>query len=476
MVSSVLDFNGNGDVKEGIAAEVAGVQDALQKAIYAYAKEVAGLGIVYDGATYPYFLQDQDGDGKADKNDKGGAVAYSKFTARLLKAAYNYQIVAKDPGIFAHNPKYGIQLMYDSIADLNAKLTTKIDMSKMHRDDVGHFMGSSEAFRHWDAEGEVPAGCAKCHSATGLPEFIANAGTQIVTKAGVQTTGVVAQPTANGLLCTSCHNGDKFPELLAVTSVPFPSGTSLTFSTKKDDKGVLQPVAANLCLECHQGRESTVTMNNALAAFTDLDKVDAAVRFRNVHYFAAGATLFGTEAKGIYEYAGKTYVGRFMHVDGFTTCTDCHDAHKLEVKAQACAGCHKVTNPEEIRMTKENYDGSTDANEPMKKVVETFTARLFTALQKYAKEKAGTGILYDPVAYPYFFQDKDNDGKVDKNDKGANVAFASFTPRLVKAAYNYQYAVKDPGAYAHNARYVLQALYDSIEDLGGDLTGLVRPK
>ena len=77
------------------------------------------------------------------------------------------------------------------------------------------------------------------------------------------------------------------PERLAVTSVAFPSGISLTFSTTKDDKGNLIPVDANLCIECHQGRESTLTMNNALAAFTDLDKADPAVKFRNVHYLAA---------------------------------------------------------------------------------------------------------------------------------------------------------------------------------------------
>ena len=176
MVSSVNDFNGNGNVKEGIAAEVKGVSDVLMKAILSYAKDVAGLGIVYDGATYPYFLQDKEGDGKVDKDDKGAAISYSKWTPRLLKAAYNYQMYVKDPGAFAHNPKYVIQLMYDSIADLNTKLATKIDISKMVRDDVGHFAGSGMPFRDWDDAGLVPAGCAKCHSATGLPQFIANAG------------------------------------------------------------------------------------------------------------------------------------------------------------------------------------------------------------------------------------------------------------------------------------------------------------
>lgn len=479
MVSSVNDFNGNGDVKEGIAAEVNGVQATLLKAITAYAKDVAGLGIVYDGATYPYFLQDKDGDGKADLDDKKAAISYSKWTPRLLKAAFNYQMASKDPGAFAHNPKYAIQLMFDSIEDLNTKLATKIDMSKMHRDDAGHFAGSGMPFRDWDATGVVPAACAKCHSSAGLPSFIANSGKVLVTPSGIEVTGVVGSEPTDGFQCSTCHNTDKMPATLSVVNVPFPSGVSLTFSTKKDDKGNLLPVAANLCIECHQGRESTVTMNNALASFKEMDKASTSLRFRNVHYFAAGATLFGSDAKGIYQYDGKAYVGRNMHVDGFQTCTDCHDKHALEIKATACSGCHPVVKTADdvtkIRMTKEDYDGSKDAAKPMVAVIKTFQDRLYAAVQKYAKEKLSLGIIYDPASYPYFYQDKDGDGKPDKDDKGASISYPAFSPRLLKGAYNLQYSVKDPGAFAHNPKYVIQALYDSIEDLGGDLTGLTRP-
>ena len=87
----------------------------------------------------------------------------------MLKAAYNYQVSAKDPGAFAHNAKYIIELLYDSIDDLNGKISKPVDMTKLARDDAGHFAGDTEPFRHWDSTGEVPAGCAKCHSADGLP-------------------------------------------------------------------------------------------------------------------------------------------------------------------------------------------------------------------------------------------------------------------------------------------------------------------
>ena len=47
------------------------------------------------------------------------ATAIRVWTARLLKAAYNYQVVSKDPGGYTHGGKYLIQLMHDSIYDLN---------------------------------------------------------------------------------------------------------------------------------------------------------------------------------------------------------------------------------------------------------------------------------------------------------------------------------------------------------------------
>jgi hypothetical protein len=71
-------------------------------------------------------------------------------------------------------------------------------------------------------------------------------------------------------------------------------------------------------------------------------------------------------------------------------------------------------------------------------------------------------IAYDGAAYPYFFND-------------AGEGYATWTPRMLQAAYNYQYATKDPGAFAHNGKYILQVLYDSIENLGGDTGGMTRP-
>jgi len=478
MAGSLMDYDGDGNAKEGIGEELAGLQQKLLSAIQAYAKEVSKADIAYNPAVYPYFIADKNGNGKADADETG---AYTAWTPRLLKAAYNYQVASKDPGKLAHNAKYVIQLMYDSIADLNTKLTNKVDLSKAHRDDAGHFAGAGEPFRHWDATGEVPAQCVKCHTAQGLPEFLKNGGTVAVTASGsVVTVGVGNMEPSNGFACTTCHSDLTKFTVRAVVNVPFPSGKTVTFSTEKDDKGNLKPVAANLCLECHQGRESTTSVNTAIKGLDD-DKVDSRARFRNVHYFAAGASLFGDQAQGAYQYEGKKYVGKFAHTAGFDTCTGCHNPHELELRFDKCTTCHAgVTSPKDIRMNPKDFDGDKDVKEGISAEVMALEAKLYTALVDYSKTITKTAIVYNAAAYPYFFKDTNGDGKADEKEAVAANSWSDWTPRLLRAAYNYQYVQKDPGVYAHNAKYALQILYDTLEDLGKkvkvDMTGVVRPE
>jgi hypothetical protein len=42
-----------------------------------------------------------------------------------LRAAYNYQDSQKEPGAYAHNPSYILQILYDSIDAVNGDLTGK---------------------------------------------------------------------------------------------------------------------------------------------------------------------------------------------------------------------------------------------------------------------------------------------------------------------------------------------------------------
>jgi hypothetical protein len=471
MPGSLVDYDGDGDVEEGVYYELEGMRELLFQAIQAYATEVSGADIAYDAVAYPYFL-----------NEAGEG--YSAWTPRLLRAAYNYQVSTKDPGAFAHGGKYIIQLLNDSIEDLNSAISTPVDLSAAHRVDAGHFAGSEEAFRHWDVEGEIPATCTKCHSPEGLPRFLKDNAT-------------ISQPLANGFKCTTCHEslGLEGGELAAprhvVNEVEFPSGAVLSFGEGAD---------ANLCLECHQGRESKYSIDALLTGLDadtiaglskaelldvvtnatdklDDDAVADNLRFLNIHYFAAGATRFGAEAKGAYEYDGKEYEGLFDHTDDYQTCVNCHDVHSLKVKAAECGDCHDGVATEEdlmtIRESSDDFDGDGNTDEGLAQEVDTMREALYAAIQAYATSTAGTdAVVYNPASHPYFFIDANGNGEV---DEGEADRYATWTPRLLKAAYNYQYSQKDPGAFAHNGPYILQILYDALEDIGGDVSGMTRP-
>lgn len=461
MEGSLADYDGDGDVKESIAAELAGVQEKLLAAIQEYGKTVNNAPIAYSQTAYPYFVNDTNDDGQAGDDEANGGNGYKNWTPRLLKAAYNYQLTAKDPGGFAHNAKYMIQLAYDSLEDLNAKLGT-VDMASMQRQDPGHFAGNTEAFRHWDADGEVEAGCVKCHSAEGLPMFIENGAT------------IKVKPS-NGFMCTTCHSQADWPNRYVVASVTFPSGAVVSLGGKDAD-GKLVADESNLCLQCHQGRSSTATVNRSLGDRA-ADTADPTIRFSNIHYFAAGATLFGNEVQGAYEFADQDYSGFTTHP--VNKCADCHNVHALEVNVETCAACHgnaaDKNDPLTYRMDPVDYDGDGDVAEGIKAEMDLFAERLYAAIQAYATGTAGAGIVYDAHAYPYFILDADGDGKGDTNENGGLVGYNAFTPTLLKAAYNYQYYQKDPGAFSHNPKYILQVLYDSIAAVDGDLTGLTRP-
>ena len=312
---------------------------------------------------------------------------------------------------------------------------------------AGHSDVTAEAFNHWPTGG-VPVDCAKCHTSEGYREFV--------------TSGKIEKPIENSgslIDCVACHNTGTVDK----TSVKFPSGVTLK------NLG-----AEARCMECHQGRESTVSVTNAISntfKLKDADEdtvvkplvtTDAAGKtvtttfgFRNIYYFAAAATQYGTLAKGGYEYKGQSYDGKFQHPAPYDTCVGCHNSHTLELDVKECATCHagvtKVEDLAKIRMagSQMDSDGDGNAKEGIGEELTGLQDKLLTAIQAYAKEVGKADIAYSPTTYPYFLADKNANGKVDADETGA---YTAWTPRLLKAAYNYQVASKDPGKLAHNAK------------------------
>ena len=466
---SFVDYDGDGDTTEGIYYEIPDFQDKLYEAIRNYARQM-GQPIAYSAHDYPYFFNDANDNGAVEESELDFPNWYRSFTGRLLKACYNYQLSHKDPGGYAHGGKYIIQLLYDSTEDLNSVLTTPVDIDDFERDDEGHFKGSAEAFRHWDEDdpAEVEAECAKCHSAEGLAYFLEN-------------DDHIAQEIANGFLCTTCHTSP--PALRTASSVTFPSGISKSMGD-----------SSNLCITCHQGNTSKQTVDDGTYP-TDF-------RDFNIHYYAAGAVLYGTDVQGGYEYAGKIYTGQKIftnHNGRFDTCVECHmgsnspretfepsDHNVHKPNPEDCVLCHGQdvsqpnpgADPSQFKFsgirpyTTPDYDGDGNITESVKDEIQGLEATLYLLIQNYAEFNIvgpNNYIVYSDAGYPYFFIDTDMDGITDDAEVDFGNRYQKFDLTLMRAAYNYQFSKKEPHGFIHNSRYIAQLLVDSIEGLGGNV-------
>jgi predicted CXXCH cytochrome family protein len=448
MSSLTRDYDGDGDLGEGIHGELDGLRTKLLAAIGSYGAEKK-TPVCYDAGSYPYWFVDKNGDGMCGADEAKADNGFASWTARLAKAAYNYQLSSKDPGNFAHNAKYVIELLYDSITDVNAALVAKVDMSKATRTDDGHFNGAGQAARRWDANDKVDATCSRCHAGS--------SGFTFYQKYGVSTE---VPDSANGLDCATCHQsfGTEFA-VREVTQTTFPSG--ITSKLMGND---------NLCSSCHAGREAKATIDAALRA--------GPPKFLNVHYLPAGSIKQGVQAHLGYEYDGATYAGPLAHTGG-TQCTSCHDPvaskHTFRITDAwdaRCKTCHADANgePKLVRNKhRADYDGDGNITEPLADEIAGMAAKELATMQTRGALCYGTGI------YPYFFKDTDQNGSCSATEAVAANAFTTWTADLVKAAHNFQISRVEPGAWAHNFDYMGQLLYDSTVALRGDGAGMTRP-
>ena len=449
VASAGRDYDGDGNTTEGIYHEIRGLRGALLQGIQALTLD-QGLGaICYSATAYPYWFADTDSSGDCSDDEAAYANAWGAWTPRLMRATYNYQMATKDPGSFAHNAKYTIQLLHDALQDVNGAQTSPADLSALDRDDPGHFNGAGEAARHWDDDATVSSSCSKCHGgAEGLHFYL--------------DYGVSSRSTApdNGLECETCHDAIPGFSLVEVDSVAYPSGVEIERPADP----------SNLCSTCHSGRNSGADVDASIAS--------GRLRFINVHYAPAGAVIEGADAAVGYEYSGQTYAGPWGPHSGGSSCVDCHDAANTDHSFAPqdnfsyCTVCHTTaTSLGDIRnVHSQDHDGDGDPAEPLADELGTLQAALLSALQASA---TGTPPCYNPDRYPYWFEDTDSSGGV--CDSGETTSYSGWTPAQMKAAFNYQLARKDAGAWAHNFDYTAQLLIDSIEDLGGDVSGYVRP-
>ncbi|MFV1959780.1 MAG: hypothetical protein ACC662_10255, partial [Planctomycetota bacterium] len=442
----------------------------LLPAIQAYATSTLGSPVIYDAESYPYFFHDN-GQGAIYPN------RYRDFDEALLQAAYNYQFGTKEPAGFVHNGTYLRQILYDSVLGLGGAVSGGVNVppgrtgyqpnsneyaQRTEQYHVsGHGAAGGDPFRHWDTNDPpvVDSSCSRCHT---TPGFIALA-----------KNDAAPTPLATTLVeCRACHNGEnlyandetRYDDLTtnpAMDPIVFPSGDTATLND-----------ASNVCMACHQGRASQQTVDDAVASAGPYS-------FINIHYFAAGATYFGKDVNGGYQYRADTaYRGKNpfgSHGGARTTCIQCHlrsgaKEHFFMPEVADCGPgpCHG-SPPSSF----ETLNGTPGANHTAIWGSGGLLDDLLTAIEDYATNTIGKSILYDPSAYPYFFYDNGG-GAIYPN------RYVDFDATLLKAAYNYQVGQKEPGGYIHNGTYIRQILYDSLDDLDNgaqdnSITGQTRP-
>ncbi len=312
------------------------------------------------------------------------------------------------------------------------------------------------SFTYWNQDGEVPESCAMCHSETGFLDFLG---------VGDHTAGQVDHPgTINTVIgCASCHT----EEAHALDAVTFPSGVEV------------EGLGANAtCMVCHQGRQSSDQVAARVEGIGE-DDVSSELAFLNIHYAASAATMLGSKVRPGFQYEGRSYAGQFMHVPGADSCIACHEPHSTAVETEGCLACHQgVDELRDIRTQHRDFAGTGDRSGGIHSEIVALKEQLLEAITVYAASVAGTPIAYAD-SFPYFFADPAGTGELTEDQITRENRYQSWTPRLLKAAYNYQVAKKDPGGYVHNPRYMLQILHDSLADLatvtGADVSHITRP-
>lgn len=341
-----------------------------------------------------------------------------------------------------------VPVLIIAVAIVRVGGTESVEAITAHWTISGHADFTSGSFTRWDDDDPplVPVGCATCHSMHGMLDFVGERGTE----AGSVSTDM---PVGSVVSCAACHNN----AVHQIRAVAFPS--SVVVEVRGTEAS---------CLICHQGRASGHSVHDAIRDLDD-DVVYDELGFIDVHRLVAAATMMGTTARGGYEYPGAVYEGRLEHTPDFQTCTDCHDPHHLRVEPRECSACHvKVTGYDDLRDIRDDrtdYDYDGDTRKGMALEIDTFHQALYDAIRDYAAEVMRAPIVYSPERFPHFFNDLRGDGEVDSDDLSFGNRYTTWTPRLVRVAYNYHFVQRDPGAYAHNPRYTLQLLYDSLSDI-----------
>jgi hypothetical protein len=523
------DIDGNG-AAESLQVEIAGLQATLYTAIQTYADKVVGTKICNiipaAGTTNPdNKLYVWDGSTPCATT----MTAYNKYTPRLLKAAYNFLMSQNDFGSWAHNPRYAIEVLFDTITDLNAGLVAKgfgaVPFGAAKRSFGGHF-GAADAASPYSAfvyhgapQGFTSEACYQCHGGQGGFEAYLAVDPAALTSRTVPAV-ITDANKVTGMQCGTCHTfGDNMKGVRSAESIGTVYFPPQKGSPPPANQNVVAVAATNLpnsvalCGSCHSGRENGASIDIKIGTTTNNVW---SLSFVNPHYLGAAGMMLGSTAGVMYQFPGMNYVATpafwnnpVSNTNGphgsphGAACVKCHDPRDSEhsfavdlsktvvdgtfygaANTKACDGCHAGGYSLAPKIT-EFYDASAELYTAIRNyaVDPVNLASIQTAVDKTKiKDSAGnviytvvgstvTGVCYNGSANPYFFVEISGvcaDGTA--NAPNPAVSFGKFNPTLLKAAYNYQWTQKEPGAWAHNEFYVMEEIFDSITSLGATPT------
>lgn len=353
----------------------------------------------------------------------------------------------------------------------------------------------------------APNQCLKCHN--GIATDIFTGGNQGTARSG-DSAIIWGDSRATCLTCHNVHSGGT--DGLAVKNPAVMTNYSASYLTIKGEfflDGQVLPSATTLgnsaiCIFCHQGRESGLSLfKNKLAAGRTITG-----SFFNPHYLGTAAMLWGANG---YEYAGKSYSFNTAHQGA--NCTTCHMAnptaddlaggHTWERNVATCntSSCHAGFGPipavagsvtpdlSTYRATFDTNNYSGDANGATQGIADAIRSLQQKLIALLAAQT--TPIFYNDLKYPYFFFDAANtiNFGTGKDAAGNPLPANVWTPAQLKAAFNLSFVVKglpssptsqanvpNGSAAAHDYKYCIQLLQDSLQDLSGaPVPGAFRP-
>ncbi|MEW6429742.1 MAG: multiheme c-type cytochrome [Thermodesulfobacteriota bacterium] len=354
------------------------------------------------------------------------------------------------------------------------------------------------AWVHYDWDASNRQGCQRCHTATGLKNYLTDPTTYSAANNNfshltgwANNAGVITSSGQNEMLyCWGCHtdNAGGLRDPGAITTDYLTDDGSM-LATFPDVNG------SNVCLACHQGRESGGEIKADTGNFSNRS-------FINSHYLTAGGTLFQTTG---FEFAGLNYdpPAFFAHDQiGMGTDADLAAWEATNGTPGPCIGCHMSSTEKHLFLPVEMTGGVISAITASVCVnchdgghgpafvakggdaaavaaaaafLEAEKTELHAALEALEAQLAQRGYFF-ANSHPYFHIDTNANGFLDPGEiNSANgvknwISGIDATGKLnMGAAFNYNLLEHDPGSYAHNRYYTKRLIYDSLDFLDNGL-------